>query len=291
MRGATAHEARVVAEAAAQAGGAVIRAALERREVAAVTHKSAIDLVTEVDLAAEAAICEELQRRSPGVPVLAEERGGARGGATRWIVDPLDGTTNFVHGFPAFCVSVGLEVDGELLAGAIYEPLLDRLTSAAAGLGARQGGHPLRVSGCAALSGALTLTGFAYDRRERADFYLHFVKHFLERSQGVRRAGSAALDLCHIAAGRADAYWEFNLQPWDVAAGALIVREAGGVVTAADGGPLRLDAPQVLASNGLLHDEMVGALRLLLESAPGGGGWSLAGLGGQGGDAEARRGR
>ena len=277
---ATAAHGRAIAEAAARAGGAVITDALGRRRSAAVHHKSAIDLVTEVDVAAEAAVCELLAQRSPGVPILAEESGGARAASTRWIVDPLDGTTNFVHGFPAFCVSVGLEVDGVLTAGAIYEPLLGRLTSAGLGLGAHQDGEPLAVSRCAQLDQALTLTGFAYDRRERAAFYLHFVRFFLERSQGVRRAGSAALDLCHIAAGRADAYWEFNLQPWDVAAGALIVREAGGVVTDIGGGPLRHDAPQTLASNGLLHDEMVEAMRRLIDSAPQSGGPSHAGAGG-----------
>lgn len=268
-------EAVHTAEAAARAAGAVIRAALRARGgPAEVKHKGAIDLVTEVDIAAEHAILELLAQRSPGVPVLAEEAqgagdsGGAATASTRWIVDPLDGTTNFVHGFPAFCVSVALEQDGALVAAAIYEPLLDRCTTAGAGGGAWAEGQRLRVSGCSALDRALLLTGFGYDRRARADFYLHFFKYFLERTQGIRRAGSAALDLCHIAAGRADAYWEHSLGPWDVAAGALIVQEAGGVVTDMTGGPLSLRAPRLLASNGHLHDEMVAALSHLIECAP-----------------------
>lgn len=266
---AEAKAAEAIAEAAARAAGAVIRAALDAQGgPLRVQHKGAIDLVTEVDLASEHAILEVLAQRSPGVPVLAEEGGGAADARTRWIVDPLDGTTNFVHGFPAFCVSVALERDGALLAGAIYEPLLDRCTRAAAGGGAWAGDQRLQVSGVSAVEQALLLTGFGYDRRERAAFYLHFFRHFLERSQGIRRAGSAALDLCHIAAGRADAYWEHSLGPWDVAAGALIVQEAGGVVTDMTGGPLSLRAPRLLASNGHLHDEMVSALSHLIECAP-----------------------
>ena len=262
-------EAVVIAEAATRAAGAVIRAALDARGgPARVQHKGAIDLVTEVDLAAEHAILELLAQRSPGVPVLAEEGGGAAEARTRWIVDPLDGTTNFVHGFPAFCVSVALEQDGALIAGAIYEPLLDRCTTAAQGGGAWSAGARLAVSEVSALDRALLLTGFGYDRRERAAFYLHFLKHFLERSQGVRRAGSAALDLCHIAAGRADAFYEHNLGPWDVAAGVLIVREAGGEVTDMRGGPLQLSAPRLLATNRRLHAQMAAALSDLIDSAP-----------------------
>jgi myo-inositol-1(or 4)-monophosphatase len=270
MRPADAADARRVAEAAARAGAEAIRAAGPARRV---QHKSAIDLVTEVDLAAEAAVREVLERLSPGVPVLAEEGGGARGAApARWIVDPLDGTTNFVHGFPAYGVSVALERDGQLLAGAIAEPLTGRLTSAGRGLGAHEDGAPLQVSGVDRLDQALLLTGFAYDRRERADFYLHFLRAFLQRAQGVRRAGAAALDFTHIAAGRADGYWEFNLAPWDVAAGLLLVEEAGGAVSCPRGLPVNIDAPQILVGAPAVHAAMLEVLQPLLDAV----GWPAA---------------
>ena len=259
-------EARSVAEAAARAGGAVVRAALDGP--AQVRNKGAVDLVTEVDLASEAAILRLLQDRMPGVPVLAEEGGGASTGATRWVVDPLDGTTNFVHGFPSFGVSVALQHEGQVVAGCVYDPVRDQAYSAGRGLGATCEGRPLRVSATHSLDRALLLTGFAYDRRERADFYLRFVKAFLEQSQGLRRAGSAAIDLCHVAAGRADGFWEFGLNVWDVAAGVLLVEEAGGQVTDMLGGPLDLDKPRLLATNGGVHGAMGAVLRpLLLSSA------------------------
>ena len=250
------------AVAAARAGASVVRAALggPRR----VDRKGAVDLVTEVDLAAEAAIRGVLEERTPGLPVLAEEGGGAVHARTRWIVDPLDGTTNFVHGFPSFAVSVGLQLDGVISAACIVDPLRDHTYAAARGCGATLDGAPLRVSTVDRLGDALLLTGFAYDRRERADFYLRYVKAFLETSQGIRRAGAAALDLCHIAAGRADGFWEFHLSPWDVAAGVLIVEEAGGRVTDMGGAPLDVDRPQLLATNGLVHDAMIGVLSPLL---------------------------
>jgi myo-inositol-1(or 4)-monophosphatase len=273
MGGASPHRMRdevvaleALAERAARAAGDQIRSG--RSLALQVHHKSAIDLVTQVDLAAERAIREVLAAATPDVPILAEEGGGSRGD-TRWIVDPLDGTTNFVHGFPEYAVSIALQVDGELRAGCIYEPLRDRCFLAGKGRGARCNGVPLRVSTVRTLDAALMLTGFAYDRRQRAAFYLHFVKAFLERSQGIRRAGAASLDFCHIAAGEADGYWEFNLAPWDVAAGALLVVEAGGQVSAMDGGALRIDAPQVLASNGYLHEELLAVMAELSASAPG----------------------
>ncbi len=245
---------RRVAVEAAQAGADVVRAALDGPD--RVDRKGAVDLVTEVDLAAEAAVRSVLGRRTPDLPILAEEGGGASSSSTRWIVDPLDGTTNFVHGFPSFGVSVGLQLDGVLAAGCVVDPLRQQTYAAHRGGGATLDGVPLAVSSVDALSDALVLTGFAYDRRERADFYLHFVKAFLERAQGLRRAGAAALDLCHIAAGRADGFWEFNLSPWDVAAGALLVTEAGGRVTDMAGGPLDLDRPRLLATNGRIHEQM-----------------------------------
>lgn len=253
-------EAASVAEAAARAAGAIIRARAPER----VQHKGAVDLVTEVDLAAEDAIRALLSRETPDIPILAEEGGGAREASTRWIVDPLDGTTNFVHGFPSYAVSIALELDGVLEAGCVFDAVAGQAYVAARGRGARCEGRPIRVSGTATLDEALLATGFAYDRRQRAAWYLSFVKVFLERSQGIRRAGSAAMDLVHVATGRLDGYWEFGLSPWDVAAGALLVTEAGGCATDVARGPLSLHTPRILATNGRIHDEMAALITPLL---------------------------
>jgi myo-inositol-1(or 4)-monophosphatase len=260
-----------VAVAAARAAGVIIEAAIgdgigpPRLPASlaggrSVQQKGAVDLVTRIDLACEEAIRSVLARLTPGVPVLGEEGGGAHGVTTRWIVDPLDGTTNFVHGFPAYAVSIGLQVDGVVEAGCIYDPLRRQLYTASRGQGAFCGDHRLRVSETDRVGDALLLTGFAYDRRERADFYLRFVKLFLERGRGLRRAGAAALDLAHVACGRADGFWEFGLSPWDVAAGMLLIEEAGGKVTDISMDPLDLDSPRLLATNARIHDEMSGLL-------------------------------
>lgn len=259
--------ARDIAEEAARAAAAVLVQARAQGGARQVDHKGAVDLVTEVDLRAEQAVRAVLERRSPGVPVLAEEQGGAWGARTRWIVDPLDGTTNFVHGLPHYAVSVALEQNGELLAGCVLDPSRDELWSAARGHGATCNGAPLRVSAVTDLSQALLATGFPYDRRTRAAEYLRPVQAFLERCQGIRRAGAAALDLAWVAGGRLDGFWELGLKPWDVAAGALLVQEAGGRVGEMDGGPLCLEAPRTLASNGHVHAAMEQVLAPLLRSA------------------------
>ncbi len=244
-----------VAIGAARAAGAVLR-----RPPEGVRHKGAVDLVTQADLASEEVLRAAFARHTPGVPVLAEEGGGAEEADTRWIVDPLDGTTNFVHGFPHYCVSVALQVEGELAVGVIYEPVRDRLFAAAAGAGASVDGEAIRVSRRGRLEDSLVASGFAYDRRERVDWYLGFVRAVLLRAQGFRRCGSAALDLAAVACGQLDGYWEFGLNAWDLAAGALLVREAGGRVSDIGGGPLDLDAPRVLASNGQIHGELAAVL-------------------------------
>ncbi len=248
-----------LAENAARAAGALQHVRPEQ-----VAQKGAVDLVSEIDLQSEARIREILARHTPDIPVLAEEGGGASDTATRWIVDPLDGTTNFVHAFPFSCVSIALEVEGQLEAACIFQPSAGRCWTAARGRGARLDGQAIQVSTTSTLDKSLVASGFAYDRRDHADRYLRFVKAFLERSQGFRRCGSAALDLCMVATGWLDGYWEFGLNAWDVAAGALIVREAGGQVSDIEGGPLILDRPRILASNGLVHDEMGRVIRGLL---------------------------
>lgn len=259
---------RIIAEAAGD-GLAPPRLPPSLEGGSAIRRKGAVDLVTRIDLACEEAIRGVLQRHTPEIPILGEEGGGAVGARTRWIVDPLDGTTNFVHGFPAYAVSIGLQVDGVLEAACIFDPLRQHAYTAERGQGAFCGGRRLRVSETAKLSDALLLTGFAYDRRERAAFYLRFVKLFLEKGRGLRRAGAAALDLAHVACGRADGFWEFGLSPWDVAAGTLLVEEAGGRVTDMALGPLALDAPRLLATNGRIHDEMSALLVAHLEAGTG----------------------
>lgn len=249
-----------IALEAAHAAGALLRDAYDRGPTR-VDHKGAVDLVTEVDEACEAAVRRVLSRHTPDIEVLGEEQGGAWEAATRWVIDPIDGTTNFVHGFPWFAVSIALEVDGEPRAGVVYAPVDDRCFAAAAGQGATLNDSPIRVSQVSALSQALVATGFPYDRRQRLDALLARVRTLLDRAQGVRRAGAASLDLALVAAGQLDAYWEVGLKPWDIAAGQLLITEAGGRVTNHDGSqPLDGRTPEPLATNGLIHEEMIAAL-------------------------------
>ncbi len=249
-----------VAVAAVRAAGQIL---IGHGRPNTVNHKGRIDLVTEVDLACEEAIRSVLERHTPDIPVHAEESGGAHHATTRWIVDPLDGTTNFVHGFPVYASSVGLLVDGELVAGAILDGSRGDLYRAARGRGAWCGDVQLQVTDRTSLDQSLIATGFPYDRREpgKAAFYLRRVQAVLSRSRGIRRAGSAAMDLVFVASGRLDGFWEYGLSPWDVAAGVLLVEEAGGRVTAHDGAPLALDAPTPLATNGRIHEELSAVLR------------------------------
>jgi myo-inositol-1(or 4)-monophosphatase len=209
-------------------------------------------------------VIEGLARRYPDHAVLAEESGASapatRAAAVRWIVDPLDGTTNFAHNYPFFCVSIAAEVEGTLAAGAVYDPVHDELFSAASGAGATLNGAALEVSDIERIEDALLVTGFPYDVREHPERSLPLFEAFLMRAQGIRRDGSAALNLCYLAAGRFDGFWEGHLSPWDMAAGVLIVREAGGRVTNYEGGEFRLERPEILASNGRIHEEMKGLL-------------------------------
>jgi myo-inositol-1(or 4)-monophosphatase len=241
-----------VAITAATAAGRLLHDRMD--SIREVRHKSAFDLVTDVDVQSEQLVRSMLHSAFPTHTVIGEE-GGARVGSDprfRWFVDPLDGTTNYAHGFPFFCVSIGLEVEGALMLGVVYAPCFDELFVAQAGQGATLKGQPIRVSSVDDLHGALLATGFPYDRAlfPRA---LRSFEALSMRSQAVRRAGSAALDLCYVACGRLDGYWEHTVRSWDLAAGALLVREAGGQVTALDGGPLDIEAGEVLASNASVH--------------------------------------
>jgi myo-inositol-1(or 4)-monophosphatase len=244
-----------VALGAARAAGRIHLGRLSRIKVTRKTN--AIDLVTEADQESEQAVIRTLNRAFPDHAILAEESGAnARRSAHRWIIDPLDGTTNFAHGLPQFCVSIAYEHRGRLALAVVFDALKRELFVAARGRGARLNGRPIHVSATPSLDRALLATGFPYDRRERRNFYFTFWEAFMMRTQGVRRMGSAALDLCYVACGRVDAFWEFGLRPWDVAAGALIVAEAGGRVTNLDGSALDLDGRKILASNRKLHRAM-----------------------------------
>lgn len=231
-----------------------------------VEHKGVVDLVTETDRALETLITERLRRAFPDHVVVGEEASAA-GGARRppadafaWYLDPLDGTTNFAHGHPHFAVSLGLGRGTEMLLGLVADPLRDETFTAVRGGGAALNDAPIRVSRTATIDAALLATGTPYDRREQADLYLGAIRDFMLRCQGIRRAGSAALDLCWVACGRLDAYWEWRLGPWDSAAGTLVVREAGGIVSDFAGARHDVFGSETLASNGLLHPAMLAVL-------------------------------
>ncbi len=221
------------------------------------------NLVTEIDKGSEEIIIRLLRRYFPSHDILAEES-GTRHRLTseyRWVIDPLDGTTNYTHGFPVFCVSIGLEWKGELLLGVIYDPNTDELFSAEKGKGAYLNGKRIIVSKVDALQRSLLVTGFPYNIADNPGHAVeHFVK-FLMKSQAVRRMGSAALDLAYVAAGRFDGFWEVELNPWDMAAGVLLVQEAGGIVTDFRNDPVSIYRKEILASNGLIQTAMIELLK------------------------------
>jgi len=223
-----------------------------------IEYKGDVDLVTEADRASEKLIVQRLQARWPEHGIVGEEGTRSETEAEyRWYVDPLDGTTNFAHGYPVFCVSIALvRHDGRLEVGVLYDPTRDEMFSAERGQGATLNGERLQVSKTKALAESLLGTGFPSHKRHKNP-NIHFYHQLTLRSHGVRRAGSAALDLANVASGRYDGFWEFNLNPWDTAAGVLIVQEAGGMVTRFDGTPFRLDSREVLASNALIHQELL----------------------------------
>ena len=228
-----------------------------------IQRKNPINLVTDADHAAEQCIIDFIRRYFPSHRTLAEERGVGIDVSSRyrWIIDPLDGTTNFAHGFPVYAVSIGVECSGELLVGVVYDPTRDELFTAETDRGARLNGQPIHVSHTAQLEAALTVTGFAYDIRDTANNNLDHFARFSLRAQGVRRTGSAALDLCYVAAGRFDGFWEVKLSPWDMAGGVVVVREAGGCITDLHGNAHSIYQPELLASNGRVHREMLDLIR------------------------------
>jgi myo-inositol-1(or 4)-monophosphatase len=251
------------AESIAREAGALLREFYERGVTA--EYKGDVDLVTEADRASEQLISERLRAEFPDHGIFGEE--GTRQALDseyRWYIDPLDGTTNFAHGFPVFCVVLGCErrapglaaeQDGEMVAGVIYDPLRDEMFLAERGAGATLNGKPIHVSRTKKLQESLVATGFPSHKRHRSP-NVHFYQEFTLRSHGVRRAGSAAIDLAYVACGRLDGFWEFKLNPWDTSAGYLLLEEAGGKITHFDGGKFTLDSREVFATNGLIHDEM-----------------------------------
>jgi myo-inositol-1(or 4)-monophosphatase len=244
-----------VALKAARAAGRIHLELLSRVNITRKTNT--LDLVTEADHAAEQAVVSTIRRAFPSHAILAEESGSHSVRSThRWIIDPLDGTTNYTHGYPQFCVSIAYEHRKRLEFAVVFDGLKGECFTARRGHGARLNGRPIHVSRVNDLELSLLGTGFPYDRRERRRYYLAFWEAFMMRVQGVRRTGSAALDLAWVACGRIDGFWEFGLRPWDVAAGALIVREAGGRVTNMDGSPLDIEGRNILASNGRIHRAM-----------------------------------
>lgn len=229
-----------------------------------VTKKGDINLVTEADLASEAHIIERIKSYHPKHAILAEESGEAVviGGDTKWkwIIDPLDGTTNYAHGYPCFCVTIALEHEGEIVVGVTFDPTRNELFAAERGHGASLDGKPIRVSSTEKLGDSLLVTGFPYDFKQKPNFARH-LNEFLFHSRGVRRDGSAAIDLAYVACGRFDGFWEEGLNPWDIAAGKLLIEEAGGVLSYYDGSELSIYKPPICASNGAIHAQMLQILK------------------------------
>lgn len=254
-----------VAQDAAHQAGALIRENWLKPKIIE-TKTDIVDLVTHVDKAADSLIIGILRTHFPTHQFIAEESAvSGPESAYCWYIDPLDGTTNFAHGFPHFAVSIALAHGSHMIVGVVHDPLRGETFCAIRGNGATLNGVPIRVSQASSLEQSLVLTGFPYDRRKRSEYYLRFYQAFMVRTQGVRRCGSAALDLCYVACGRADAFWEWRLYPWDTAAGSLIVEEAGGKMSNFAGNAFDIHGEQTLASNGLVHEELLGVLRQVMQ--------------------------
>ncbi len=252
---------RSVAIAAARDAGRILSEGYGN--VQQITFKGEVDIVTDVDEMSERLIVGRIHEHFPDHRILGEESGSSQspdsGSSYRWIIDPLDGTTNFAHGYPFFCVSIGLEVDNELQLGVVYAPVFDELFLAERGQGAFLNGRRISVSTTDRLIRSLLSTGFNYDRDLARENLSHW-ERFTMRTQALRRDGSSALNLCYVAAGRFDGYWEIGLKPWDLAAGSLMVQEAGGNVTNFRDEPHQLTHRDLLSSNGTLHSAMLGVL-------------------------------
>jgi myo-inositol-1(or 4)-monophosphatase len=252
----------IAVKAARRAGSIINRAALDRTKLE-VRSKQANDFVTQVDQAAEAAIIDIIRQAYPDHSILGEESGAKEGKKAeyRWIIDPLDGTTNFIHGFPQYCVSIALEHRGAIEHGVVYDPPKNELFTASKGGGAFLDDRRIRVTKCANLKDALVGTGFPFKEMSRLDLYFRQLKAVMQHSSGVRRAGAAALDLAYVAAGRMDAFWEMGLSPWDMAAGALLIQEAGGMVGDLSGDAGWLEKGDIAAATPKVFTQLLTALK------------------------------
>jgi myo-inositol-1(or 4)-monophosphatase len=255
-----------VASGAARAAGGLLRENIHG--VREIVYKGDINLATEMDMRSERTIVEMLRSAFPGHGIIAEEETdiGQKSGFT-WIIDPLDGTTNYAHGYPFFSVSIALEREDEIIVGVVYDPMRDELFTAQKGHGAFLNGKNISVSSVDILIKSLLATGFPYDRKVSGKNNLDYFHDLLMASQEVRRDGSAALDLCYVASGRFDGFWELKLKSWDVAAGSLIVSEAGGMISDLSGGRFDMHAEEILANNGRIHKQMVGLFQKVREKA------------------------
>ena len=252
---------RGVGLAAAAKAGEILRHYWDKTHN--IDKKGAIDLVTEADLASEEAIIHLIRTAFPEHAVLAEESGVTHGtDSGQWIIDPLDGTTNYAHGLPAFTVSIAFAFEGELIFGSVLNPVTEELFCGMRGLGASLNGRPIRVSSTKTLSDSLLVTGFPYDLKPVIQSMMQRFERCLMAAQGVRRLGSAALDLCYVACGRFEGFWEQNLAPWDTAAGVVIAKEAGAFISDFSNGPYAIEKKEILATNGVIHDEIIPLLRL-----------------------------
>ncbi|MGA1868887.1 MAG: inositol monophosphatase family protein [bacterium] len=244
---------------AAKEAGKIQREYLTKKKN--IYYKGKIDLVTDIDRLCEKIIIERIRSKFPDHGVLAEESPPRPYSSHyKWIIDPLDGTTNYAHGYPCFCTSIALEKDEEIIHGIVYDPMRDELFSGERGKGATLNGNPIHVSPISELDKSLLVTGFPYDIEKKSHQNLNHFKKFLFKAQGIRRDGSAALNLCYVAAGRFDGFWESTLHPWDMAAGSLIVTEAGGMLSSYTAGSFSIYAQEIVASNGHIHAQMLGIL-------------------------------
>ncbi|MGA6924306.1 MAG: inositol monophosphatase family protein [Desulfosarcina sp.] len=244
--------------AAACEGGKVLRKHFGN--LRSIRKKGAIDLVTDADVQSEAVIIDTIARTFPGHGILAEESGARAGTGGRWIIDPLDGTTNFAHNLPLFCVSIAFAVEEDILAGFVLAPLLEELFVGVKNQGAQLNGTPISVSTTPTLADSLLVTGFPYDHRAGFDDMINRFARGLTATQGVRRLGSAALDLCYVANGRFDGFWEQHLKPWDTAAGTIVAAEAGARTTVFSGAPYAIDQDEIVSTNGIIHHELLNLL-------------------------------
>jgi len=247
---------------AAREAGKFLKYSIGRTRNVQIKRGEERNLVSDIDKASEEKIIDIIKRHYPTHAILAEESGARESTAEyKWVIDPLDGTTNYLHGVPIYCVTIGIERQGEVIAGVVYDPNLDELFTAEKGSGAYLNGKRMRVSRTTKLINSLLVTGFPYDISKNPDHAVEHFLNFLMESQGIRRLGSAALDLSYVAAGRLDGFWEVNLNPWDMAAGVLMVKEAGGTVTDFSGATSTIYEKQVLASNGIIHEVMLNVLK------------------------------